>query len=69
MPEGGVHSVFFLPMSFQLVDSTVPLDSCIQGQVPLVSYMQASITQKVWLIDRPRTLSGAQHAGHNAMYS
>ena len=29
MPVGGVHSVGFLPMSFQLVDSTVPLDSCI----------------------------------------
>ena len=28
MPPGGVHSVFFLPMSFQLVDNTVPLDSC-----------------------------------------
>lgn len=30
MPVGGVHSVFFLPISFQLVDSTVPLDSCIR---------------------------------------
>jgi len=28
MPVGGVHSVGFLLMSFQLVDSTVPLDSC-----------------------------------------
>ena len=43
MPEGGVHSVFFLPISFQLVDSTVPLDSCMQGQVPLLICVQGSV--------------------------
>lgn len=32
MPVGGVQSVFFLPMSFQFVDKTVPLDSCRAGQ-------------------------------------
>ncbi len=32
MPVGGVQSVFFLPMSFQFVDSTVPFDSCSSKQ-------------------------------------
>lgn len=41
MPEGGVHSVFFLPISFQLVDSTVPLDSCIHRPLPLLNCIQS----------------------------
>ena len=32
MPVGGVQSVFFLPISFQFVDNTVPLDSCRTAQ-------------------------------------
>ena len=31
MPSGGVHSIFLAPISFQLVDSTVPFDSCMES--------------------------------------
>ena len=32
MPSGGLHSVFSFPMSFQLVLSTVPPDSCCKHE-------------------------------------